>query len=164
MRWTAALAAAFASAAALVWLFEATEGQWTLATDVQKYYRCLPYDWYFVTTTEEDFEPARGDLVQFRAPLDVERLTQAFEVIKIVAGVAGDTWEISNDRLFINGDEWGELFLLNSIDKAPGSLDGKGTVPEGELYVLGTNPSSYDSRYWGTLPVDRVKGKAHVLF
>lgn len=143
---------------------ESTKGQWAFATDVQKYYRCLPFDWYLVTKLDELFVPTRGDLVQFEAPKYVERFTETFQIIKIVAGVEGDTWRIENDRLYVNGELWGDLHLLEAIGQTEGSLDGEGVVPTGHVYVLGTNPSSYDSRYWGSLDVQQIKGKAHVIF
>jgi len=143
---------------------EATAGQWTIATDVQKYYSCLPYQLYLVSTLRGKDEIATGNLVQFRAPDYVERLTNAYEVIKIVAAVEGDSWKVLDNELFINGVHWGPLYLTTAIGKRIGDFDGEGIVPSGHIYVLGTNPSSYDSRYWGSLPLNFVKGKAHVIF
>jgi conjugal transfer pilin signal peptidase TrbI len=162
--WKLKLSFVVAVATAVVVGVEATKGEWALATDVQKYYRCLPYDWYLVTTSGEGFSPERGELVQFRTPDYVERLTSQFEVIKIVAGVEGDSWEIADDRLYINGEFWGEMFLMAATGREPGSLDGRGVVPADHVYVLGTNPSSYDSRYWGPLATGNINGKAHVIF
>jgi len=162
--WWPKVVGVVAAAIVGIGVLEASEGKWVLATDVQKYYRCLPYEWYLVTNIDGVFDAKRGELVQFRAPAEVERITQAYSVIKIVAGVPGDRWAIRNDELYINGEPWGSLHLLQSIGKARGSLDGSGVIPEGHVYVLGTNPSSYDSRYWGPLPNRYIEGKAHVIY
>lgn len=151
-------------ALALVTGIEISDGRWVLATDVQKYYRCLPFNWYLVTNLGETGKPRRGDLVQFRAPEQVERLTDSYRVIKIVAGVAGDRWSVEENRLYLNGQEWGEMFLREAIGEKESSLKGEGVIPEGHVFVLGTNPSSYDSRYWGALPIENIEGRAHVLF
>lgn len=142
---------------------EKTKGEWLLATDVQKYYRCLPFDWYLVTHLNQKFEPQMGELVQFKPPGEVKRFTNQFEIIKIVAGVAGDRWRIEKNKLYINGELWGDLHLLRSLELKDGVLDGEGVVPDRHVYVLGTNPSSYDSRYWGPLDMSRITGKAYAI-
>lgn len=159
--WQLSMAAVLATGA-VTWL-ESSRGDWAIAVDVQKYYRCLPFDWYVVSHDVARYVPQPGDLVQFIAPTNVERFTGQFEVIKIIAAVAGDTWEIEKDEFRVNGRLWGGLPLLTTLELSPGALDGAGIVPEGHVLVLGTNPSSYDSRYWGPLEVGAIKGRAHVL-
>jgi conjugal transfer pilin signal peptidase TrbI len=142
---------------------ERSRGDWVLATDVQRYYRCLPFDWYVVTPLSDEHAPERGELVQFKAPSFVARLTEQFEIIKIVAAVEGDRWRITEDKLYINEILWGDLHLLTSLGLAKGAMDGEGVVPYEHVYVLGTNPSSYDSRYWGPLPEQNITGNAYVV-
>ena len=138
-------------------------GQWTLATDVQKYYSCLPFDWYLVMPAVNGRHPKKDELVQFTPPAYAEKFTESFEVIKIVVATAGDRWRVVNDQLFVNDEHWGDLHLVSSLGRGPGEFDGAGIVPSGYVFVLGTNPSSYDSRYWGPLPEDHITGYAHVL-
>ena len=161
--WKSKFAAVIALGVAGVVGLESLEGTWKLATDVQKYYRCLPFNWYLVTSGSQERNPSRGDLVQFRPPHSAARFSEQFEVIKIVAGESGDSWQIKEDKLFVNDELWGDLHLMTLLGYEPGALDGEGTVPQGHVYVLGTNPSSYDSRYWGPLPKDHVTGYAHVI-
>lgn len=144
-------------------VMEQTKGQWEFATDVQTYYRCLPFEWYFVRN-EVNNEPERGELVRFEAPEHVEAFDGTYELIKLVGAVTGDQWRIDNDVLYINNKRWGDLHLLESIGMNPGELDGHGVVPEGHIYVLGTNPSSLDSRYWGALDVNRINGTAYAIY
>jgi len=162
-RWRAQLLVAAIGFGAVITALEASAGKWVLATDVQKYYRCLPFEWYVVTDLNKSVVAERGDLVRFQTPEEVERFTGAYEIIKLVAGVAGDRWEIRDDRLYVNDNEWGPLHLMSTLGLAKGALDGSGVVPEGQVFVLGTNPSSYDSRYWGPLETRYITGKAHVV-
>jgi conjugal transfer pilin signal peptidase TrbI len=160
--WRGKLAAVLlAGAAAFVGAGVAAD-RYQIAFDVQKHYTCLPFD-LFLVDRQVPSALQRGALVQFAAPPAAQRLTGAFTVVKVIAGIAGDTWRIANDELYVNGELWGRLYLLNTLGLAPGALDGGGTVPAGSVFVLGTTPSSYDSRYWGPLPVRNVRGVAHVL-
>lgn len=161
--WLVKLAGVFAIAAVSVGAIEQSKGDWVLATDVQKYYRCLPFDWYVVTPVSADHVAMTGELVQFKPPASATRFTDQFEVIKLVAAVAGDRWVIEHDQLYLNGELWGELHLMSSLGAPAGSLDGEGVIAEGHVFVLGTNPSSYDSRYWGPLPTENITGYAHVV-
>ena len=137
--------------------------RYRLALDVQKYYSCLPFDAYLVDTRARGpFE--RGALVQFVAPPAAERFTGEFEVVKLIAAVSGDRWRIVADELYVNDALWGRLPLLSRLGLAPGALDGAGIVPEDTVFVLGTTPTSYDSRYWGPLPLENVRGSAHVVW
>jgi len=162
-RWSLGVVTVVFCALALIVVMETTKGKWVLATDVQKYYRCLPFEWYFVKNGPHA-RPNRGELVRFATPAHVEAFDGSYELIKLVGGVPGDRWRISNDVLFINDRRWGDLHLLASIGKSPGDLDGDGVVADGEVYVLGTNPSSLDSRYWGALDVSAINGKAYAIY
>jgi conjugal transfer pilin signal peptidase TrbI len=123
--------------------------RYRLALEVQKYYTCLPFDAYLVDTAPTR-TLSRGMLVQFVAPAKATLFTGAYEVVKLVAAVAGDRWR-------------GRLYLLQRLGLRSGAMDGSGVVPEGSVMVLGTTPSSYDSRYWGPLPVANITGVAHVV-
>lgn len=161
-RWWLGVTAAVVAGIALAIGAERASERYVIAFDVQKYYSCLPFD-LFVIDTAPQTVIRRGSLVQFEAPKEAQKLTKAFTVVKYVAGVAGDRWTIREDELWVNGQLWGRLYLLPSLGLPPGALDGEGVVGEGELYVLGTTPSSYDSRYWGPLATEQVRGVAHVV-
>jgi conjugal transfer pilin signal peptidase TrbI len=160
--WHARLALSLAAGAVLALAAQHAAARYRLALDVQKYYSCLPFDAYLVDPARRG-PLERGTLVQFVAPPAATLFTGEFEVVKLVGAVAGDTWRIEGDELFVNGVLWGRLPLLGKLGLAPGALDGAGTVAEGTVLVLGTTPTSYDSRYWGALPIENVRGVAHVV-
>jgi signal peptidase I len=85
--------------------------------------------------------PRRGDVVVFRFPLDPSR-----DFIKRVIGVPGDTVEVKDEKVFINGSQLVENYILAT----PNYTYGPKTVPPGTYFVLGDNRrNSYDSHAWG---------------
>jgi type IV secretory pathway protease TraF len=162
-RWLWGSAAALVAGALVAAALSGAGGRWSLALEVQKYFWCLPYTLYLVDH-EVTRPPATGDLVRFVPPPNASRLAGPFEVVKIVAATAGTRWRIARDELYVDERPWGRLHLLRSLGLHAGALDGDYVVPAGHVLVLGTAPASYDSRYWGPLPVDRVRGYAHVVF
>lgn len=132
-----------------------------LAHEVQKHFSCLPYSLYWV-----DYQPGeieRGDLVQVEAPHSEERFKQGIPLMKIVVGIPGDTMMVRNDVVYVNGEFWARLFMRKTLGKPAGYFDRSITIGEGEYAVMGVTPSSYDSRYWGTITKDAIHGTATVL-
>ncbi|OGX44695.1 MAG: signal peptidase I [Omnitrophica WOR_2 bacterium RIFCSPLOWO2_12_FULL_51_8] len=108
-------------------------------------------------------KPQRGDVIVFIYPEDPKK-----DFIKRLVGIPGDTVEIKNGTVYINGKPlldsvFGQIFYYNYGDfERPGH---KVTVPAGSFFVLGDNSrSSKDSRYWGFVPWKNVLGKALVIF
>ncbi|MEW6268392.1 MAG: signal peptidase I [Thermodesulfobacteriota bacterium] len=109
------------------------------------------------------FEPERGDIIVFVYPEDREK-----DFIKRVVGVPGDEIEIRNKRLYRNGEPVGEEpYAQYSEPSEAGPRDNFGpvTVPEGHVFVMGDNRDhSFDSRFWGFVPYEDIKGKAFVIY
>jgi signal peptidase I len=111
----------------------------------------------------------RGDVVVFKSPEDPER-----DFIKRVIGLPGETLEVRNKRVHIDGAPLEEPYVhyllpprtdgeMTAFDKR--ETYGPVTVPEGHLFVMGDNrDNSQDSRYWGFLPQAYVKGRAAVVY
>lgn len=101
-------------------------------------------------------EPERGDIIVFRDPRSDER-----KLIKRVIGLPGEVLEVQGGQVFVNGQRLDEPYIDN-----PGRYTQEATpIPEGMYFVLGDNRNnSSDSHNWGTLPRDRVVGKAWVSY
>jgi signal peptidase I len=108
-------------------------------------------------------QPRRGDIVVFEYPRDVSK-----DYIKRVIGLPGDTLEIRDGQVFVNGEQLDQPYLQGAETYCvPGfpCHEGAITVPEGQIFVMGDNrANSSDSREWNALPLDRVVGQAWVIY
>jgi signal peptidase I len=93
------------------------------------------------------------------------------DLIKRVIGVAGDTVEIKNCKVFVNSKEIQESYLDKDVLALPNAIERCRvvdmqpiTVPKNQLFVMGDNrPESYDSRSFGTIPKHLVVGRAFAI-
>lgn len=132
--------------------------------------------------------PERGDVIVFKYPE-----TPSVNYIKRLVAVPGDTVEIINKVVYVNGekllveeidgseimedmDEKFKAFNLKFYEAQTGDAEHiiqqdddnyfkvdyeKRTIPEGKYFVMGDNRDfSYDSRFWGFVPEEYIKGKA----
>lgn len=103
-------------------------------------------------------EPQKGEIIVFRYPRDPSR-----DFIKRVIATGGDTIEIQDGKVFVNGELKNEPYIL---DKTRGSYQ-KAVVPKGRVFVMGDNRNnSEDSRFpdVGFVPFNLIKGKAMMVF
>lgn len=111
-------------------------------------------------------DPKPNDIVVFKYPQDPK-----LDYIKRVIATAGDTVEIKNKKVFINGilfeDTHGEFTdnRILSASESPRDNYGPLTVPEKHIFVMGDNrDNSYDGRFWGCVDLKAVRGKAFILY
>lgn len=101
-------------------------------------------------------KPHRGDIIIFRYPPDPQREPY----IKRVIGLPGDTVQITDGKVYVNGEQLIEPYIAAAPD-----YDGTWTVPQDSLFVLGDNRNrSSDSHSWGMVPIENVIGKALVVY
>jgi signal peptidase I len=128
----------------------------------------------------------RGDIVVFEFPLD-----RSTDYAKRVVAIGGDTIEVREGIVSINGAAleqtklegdcpeqeepgWCELARETNAGRSytimrtpghPAQDLPRTTLPEDHVFVLGDNrDNSYDSRKWGPVPLDHVKGKATLVY
>jgi len=105
-------------------------------------------------------EPARGDVVLFDSVEEGSEDT----LIKRVAGVAGDEIRVQGGTLFVNGEVQDEPYL-NQYIPDQSTPYGPETVPKDHVFVLGDNRgNSGDSRIFGPVPVENIKGEGFLVF
>ena len=130
----------------------------------------------------------RGDIVIFRYPFDGR------DFVKRIVALPGDTVKIRNKVVYINGKALKEPYAVHKdpvIFPLPHDVDtslqvmqrlwlshrfmsglnfirdnfGPVVVPDGYVFVMGDNRDfSYDSRFWGPLPIDNLKGKPLIIY
>jgi signal peptidase I len=111
-------------------------------------------------------EPKRDDVIVFIYPEDRSK-----DFIKRVIGVGGDTIEIRNKKIFLNGLPFQDTHGVYVDDFIiPGTIQprdnfGPMTVPKGAVFTMGDNrDQSYDSRFWGVVDLKDVLGKAFIMY
>lgn len=98
--------------------------------------------------------PERGDVIVFRR--DGRR-----DYIKRVMGLPGETLEIRQGQVFVNGQPIPESYLK---ERGAYSMEPR-TIGPDEYFVLGDNRNnSSDSHNWGTVPFGAIDGKAWVVY
>ena len=127
-------------------------------------------------------QPKQGDIIVFEFPVDRNQ-----DYIKRCVAVAGDIVEMREGKLFVNDKmyeenlnhpdadtEWytGDTHRIPHTNHEMHNANRRGNktfgpfkVPDGKIFMMGDNRyNSADSRYWGPLDVDLVKGKALFIY
>lgn len=121
-------------------------------------------------------DPQRGDILVFKYPKDKKR-----DFIKRVVGLPGDTLEIRDKTVYINGSPIDESYAVFKdrentfnknhpayyIDPYARNRDNFGpkVIPKENYFMMGDNRDfSQDSRYWGFLDRELIEGKALIIY
>ena len=125
-------------------------------------------------------QPDAGDVIVFDSPFISEgpdesfvdkvtrnvaealglRTADAADLIKRIVAVEGDTVEIHDNKVFVNGQPLSEPYLAAGVTMP--DMD-EVTIPVGHVWVMGDNRNkSQDSRRFGAIPVEDVIGRAFV--
>lgn len=136
-----------------------------LTIDGDKWFGWIP----FVRTDPDEVWrpfgiPERGDIIVLNPPgVDEDK-----PYIKRVIGVPGDTLEIRDDGVFIDGVRIDEPYIDSgnlTQCRQSGQYCGPIEIPDGYVYVLGDNRmNSKDSRYFGLVPIGNIIGKAWITY
>lgn len=108
-------------------------------------------------------EPKRGDIIIFLFPEDTKKM-----FIKRLVGLPGETIEIKNGSILINGTVLREPSFVKKYYYNRGDYAKEGEtvkIPEDGYFVLGDNTAfSQDSRYFGFVPKKYLVGKAYKIY
>jgi signal peptidase I len=98
---------------------------------------------------------SRGDIVVFWYPREPDK-----SYVKRVIGLPGETIEVRNGKVLIDGRVLDEEYLDTEHNQALPSFPPR-RVEEHHYFVMGDNrDNSSDSRYWGLVPEKYIYGKA----
>ena len=122
---------------------------------------------YSSTMLFEFEKPKRGDVIVFRYPEDEHK-----DFIKRLIGLPGDSIQIRNKVVYINGEPFQDKSFTQRVD--PGIINGRinprdnfgpVTVPPDSYFVMGDNrDQSLDSRFWGYVQEHKIKGRAFLVY
>ena len=114
-------------------------------------------------------EPQRGDIVVFEFPEDRgQPFWKRRDFIKRIVGLPGDTVELRNKQLLVNGQPF---VVPEAVFKDGPHIQGMrdnmppARVPAGHYFMLGDNRDrSYDGRFWGFVSNAEIKGLAFIKY
>ena len=111
-------------------------------------------------------DPRRGDVIVFEYPEDPSK-----DFIKRVVGTPGDVVEGKGKKVYVNGKLYENPHEIHKEKEVipkemnPRDTFGPVTVPMGSYFVMGDNRDrSYDSRFWGFVSLDKIKGLAFIKY
>jgi signal peptidase I len=111
-------------------------------------------------------DPMPNDIVVFKFPRDPK-----LDYIKRVIAVAGDTVEMRDKKVYINGKPFDDKHGVYSDPRilpasaSPRDNFGPVTVPKDHIFVMGDNrDNSFDGRFWGFVDLKAVRGKAFIIY
>ena len=110
--------------------------------------------------------PRRGEVIVFQWPQDPSK-----DFIKRCVATGGQTVEVLHKEVFVDGVKAVEPYVKHEnwseepAGYTPRDNYAPPTVAPGELFMMGDNrDNSNDSRFWGTVPIDLVKGRALFIY
>lgn len=116
------------------------------------------YDHEYLVIDEISYrfkEPVRGDIIVFHYPVDPKQY-----FIKRIIGLPGETIQITNNHVFVNGEQLKEPYLDENLATRGEIVI---TLQPDEYFVLGDNRGySLDSRSFGPLPRRYIVGKTWI--
>lgn len=107
-------------------------------------------------------DPERGDVIVFKYPKD-----ESIDYIKRIVGVPGDEIAVIDKQLYRNGEPVKEDYIkfTSSMFESPRDAMPPVRVPKDKFFVMGDNrDNSQDSRYWGFVDRDAIRGKAFIIY
>jgi signal peptidase I len=113
-------------------------------------------------------DPQRGDIIVFKYPQDEKR-----DFIKRIVATAGERVQVRGHQVLVNGKPLREPYTKPVDGGVRGSEAYCGyaygceptLVPPDSYFVMGDNrDNSQDSRYWGFVKRDKIKGKAFLIY
>jgi signal peptidase I len=111
-------------------------------------------------------DPHRGDVIVFEYPEDPSK-----DFIKRIVGVPGDVVQGINKNVYVNGKLYKNPHEVHKEadlvpkDQNPRDTFGPIKVPADSYFVMGDNRDrSYDSRFWGFVKKDKIKGLAFIKY
>jgi len=111
-------------------------------------------------------DPRQGDVIVFEYPEDPSK-----DFIKRVVGTPGDVVKVVDKKVYVNDKPYEnphEVHKEKDIiprEQNPRDNFGPVKVPEGSYFVMGDNRDrSYDSRFWGFVKNEKIKGLAFIKY
>lgn len=143
-------------------------GHYRIVYDSIKGANCLPYSVFLVDLRDRATD--RGEYIAFVTRQMEPFYANGTVAVKQIAAVPGDRVQVGRQGVAINGHLQGALLHLKAgerlwrMGRRISDVERDERVPQGHLWMMGTNPRSYDSRYWGYIDNEQIIGRAIPLW
>ncbi|MBB1439065.1 signal peptidase I [Shewanella sp. SG41-4] len=136
--------------------------RFTIAVPSQEY-SCLFASYFLVD--KQDINIKRNRLIAFSLPTNTPYFSKGTRWIKKLVGMPGDHIVVSVDAVSVNGivykNNMRQLLMKIDVDEADVVKDFY--LNDGQYFVIGETPLSYDSRFWGPIQRDDMIGDAYAM-
>lgn len=152
---------AIALFSAVATLFQA---RYWVGLDLQQW-KCLPWTVYVVNKSPA-MELERGHYYQVATRGLAPFFEDGTRFAKELVGLPGDHVRVVRGHVEVNGVRRGWLNprIVAKLGKTYADFDRDGVLGPGEYWMMGTEWSSFDSRYWGPAARDQIRGEAHPVW
>ncbi|UJF20233.1 signal peptidase I (plasmid) [Vibrio sp. SS-MA-C1-2] len=129
---------------------------------------CLPVDVALIDNWNTSIK--RGQLIYFRSENAEPLFANNTKFLKIAAALEGDQVTINKDSVIVTNRSYSREYavdatrMLNYLNWPLSMIEKTFTVEVGQVFALGTLPSSFDSRYWGTVSTKNIEGVAYAIY
>lgn len=113
----------------------------------------------YVRTWNQEF--VKGSIVTVVIPYDLANLKKGTRLYKVVAGVPGDTYVVTEDELILDGLHYP---IHREFRQLPQQAPGVYMVPDGYVLLLNEMPDSFDGRYFGVMRKRALEKRVRLLF
>ena len=136
--------------------------RFTFGLDGQ-FFSCMPGKWLFVVDAK-DKVLERGNIYALNAYGIEGVFKEGQKLAKFLVGMPGDEIVANEQGVFVNGKNLATDYLAGKwLGFEPGQFYGKKTLSENEYWFMGVGKMSFDSRYYGAMPLERIIGRAYAL-
>jgi conjugal transfer pilin signal peptidase TrbI len=125
---------------------------------------CLYATVFLVDKWDKNFMP--GELMVFDFHLNSPVLKQGDDVVKVVAGMPNEEVNYDGQTVSVEGRKTVNTDIREGMDRLGVQFaeNSKLELGDGEYFLVGQRPLSFDSRYWGAVKDKQIIGKAYAIY
>jgi len=126
----------------------------------------MPNQYVLVDKLTPRFDPYhRGDIVVFNPPANWQEDPTGTPYIKRIIGIPGDTVEIHDGAVYVNGDKLDEPYVYENQPTQATGQQSSWTLTTDQYFVMGDHrAASQDSRVFGPITKDSIIGRAWLRY
>lgn len=141
----------------------AANTRWAIAIATQENLCLPPYRIWLID--KGDTNPVQGEIYAFTAKGLDPVFADGTTIVKVLEGMPGDRVRVTAEKTYIN-----DRTVATGLDVATSrGIDASRYVREGEIaddryWFFGTTADSFDSRYWGSVGTEQIRGRAYPIW